>query len=115
VIKNEKEEVIEKGSGRACKGHQASNQVGEFESIYQAMLIIAKDYPQAKVVFNGDAMLVIEIMTGRAKAKRGRYMPYYQKTIALARPFIEKKQWTFEWIPRGLNSEADELSQYHRY
>jgi ribonuclease HI len=115
VIKNDKEEVIGKGSGRALKGKDASNNVGEFEGLYQSMIVITKEYPHAQVVFRGDATLVINIMNREAKARRGRYMPYYEKTMVLASPFIEKKQWTFEWIPRALNSEADELSQYHRY
>jgi ribonuclease HI len=115
VIKNKEEEVIAQGCGRALKGKLASNNVGEFEGLYQAMLVIAKEYPKAKVTFNGDATLVINIMNGEAVARRGRYLPYYQKTIALALPFIEKKLWTFVWIPRALNSEADNLSQFHRY
>ncbi len=115
VIKNEEMEVIHTGSGRVCKGAEATNNVAEMEGMYQAMLLVAKEHPKANVEFNADSSLVIALMRGEAKARSGKYLPYYAKSIALAEPFIEKKLWKFRWIQRGFNSEADELAQYHRY
>jgi ribonuclease HI len=115
VIKNEEMEVIDTGCGRVCRGALATNNVAEVEGLYQVMLLVAQKYPKANVEFNGDSSLVIALMRGEAKARSGKYIPYYEKAAALAAPFIEKRLWKFRWIQRALNSEADELAQYHRF
>lgn len=92
-----------------------SSNVAEYEGLYQSMLYVQQHYPDAQVTFRGDSALVIGQMRGESKARKGRYVPFYLKTIKLAYPYIQTRQWTFQWVQRALNSEADELSQYQRY
>lgn len=115
VVKDDEGEVIHSGYGRACRGEGATNNVAEYEGLYQAMKFIEKTYPEAHVLFKGDSWLVIAQMRGEAKAKSGKYLPYHEKSKKLAAPFIEKKLWKFQWIQRAFNSEADKLSQYQRF
>lgn len=112
IVKNKDGDTIHTASGRAGKGVDMSSNVGEYEGLYQAMLYVQEHYPDAEVEFFGDSQLVITQMKGESKAKKGKYLPYYRKAIALAMPYIERKQWTFHWIGRALNSEADKLSAY---
>ena len=108
-------ELIHTGYGRVISGAAASNNVGEYAGLYEAMKFIAEKYPNTPTVFYGDSSLVINQMNGVAKAKKGLYIPYYLKAIQLAEPYITSGLWSFEWIPRDMNSVADELSQYSRY
>jgi ribonuclease HI len=112
VVKDEEGKTVHSSSGRAAKGVDASCNVAEFSGLYAAMFWVHTHQPEAEVVFYGDSQLVIMLMRGEAKARKGKYLPYYRKAIALALPYIEKKQWSFEWIGRAMNSEADKLSQY---
>lgn len=108
-------ETIHAAYGRAMTGPTATCNLAEYSGLYAAMQYVQEKFPEEKVVFYGDSTLVINQMNGVAKAKKGHYVPYYEKSIAFAAPYIEREQWSFEWIPRGLNSEADELSQYMRF
>ena len=101
--------------GLVGRGPLQSVNTAEYEGLYQAMTYIVEHHPDADVQFYGDSQLVIEQMAGRASAKRGRYLPYYRKTMLLASAYILSGQWQFAWIPRALNSEADDLAQYSRY
>lgn len=115
VVYDEHRALIHAGHGRVVSGPEASNNVGEYGGLLNAMKFIAEHYPDKQVMFNGDSELVINQMNGRSKARKGLYLSYYQEAAALAAPYIEKRQWRFQWIPRDMNSEADELSQYSRY
>lgn len=103
------------GYGRLGSGPGFSNNCAEYFGLYQAMLYVQEHFPYEQVTFYGDSTLVINQMNGVSKAKKGHYLPYYQQAIDLATPYIKKQQWSFEWVPRAMNSEADELSQYSRY
>src|SRR5207249_806073 len=115
LIRNEAGQIIHESSGRIGSGPGFTNNVAEFESIYQAMLWIHQHHPKASALFYGDSSLVVSILRGEAQAKKGKYLPYYQKTIELARPYLARGQWQVHWIQRDLNSEADELAQYYRF
>lgn len=114
LVKDENGTVIKAASGSIMKGWPASSLIGEYEALYQAMLWISQNHPEAEVVFRGDASLVIDQMNGDAKAKKGVYLPWFRKARALAAGFCAKEGplWRFQWIRRGMNSEADELSAY---
>ncbi len=56
----------------------------------------------------GDADLVINQLNGKWKAKRGAYLPFYQEAWALRQKLPNVK---FEWIPREMNTVADDLSK----
>lgn len=113
VVKNEEGEVIHKASGRV--GENSTHNVAEYVGLIESMQYVAKQHPHADAIFYGDSTLVISQMRGEAKARRGKYLPYHQKAVELAASFILQGKWEFRWIQRALNSEADELAQYHRY
>ena len=109
-----KGESVYKSYGRVGSGPGFSCNCAEYEGLYQAMLYVQEHFPSEKVTFRGDSTLVINQMNKVSKAKKGHYLPYYEKSRALAEPYIESQQWSFEWIARAFNSEADELAQYQR-
>lgn len=115
VIKNENEEVIHTGAGRVTRGRNATNNVAEFGALHAAMVAVTKLDPEAQVRFHGDSTLVITVMTGESQARKGKYYPYYQKAKTLAEPYIARKLWTFHWINRWMNHQADELAQHWRF
>lgn len=114
VIKRDGE-TIYRGYGRAGSGPDMSNNLAEYEGLYQAMCRVKEDFPEEKATFYGDSTLVINQMNKVSQAKKGLYLPYYKKSAELAEPYIQRQQWSFEWIARDLNSEADDLSQYQRF
>lgn len=115
VVKDEEYNVLYTAYGRVGTGPLLSNNCAEFAGLYEAMKYIRKNFQKENVCFHGDSTLVIELMNKRAQAKKGLYLPYYKKSAELAEPYIQAKQWSFEWIVRDLNSEADELAQYSRF
>lgn len=114
VVKRDGETIFE-GNGRVGSGPGFSCNVGEAEGLYQSMVYAHENFPDEQVVFYGDSTLVINLINGVAKARKGHYLPYYEKAEAFAKPYIERRQWSFEWIVREMNHEADELAQYSRY
>lgn len=57
----------------------------------------------------GDSQMVIHQMQGRMKARGGKpYVPYYLRARALRDSF---PKWTYQWIPREENDEADVQSK----
>lgn len=115
VIKTHDHTPVYAGYGRVGTGIEFSSNVGEYAAITKAMEWIIENRPNATVTFYGDSQLVIEQMNGRAKAKQGKYLRYYHEAMSLAMPYIMAGLWAFEWIPRSMNSEADNLAQYSRY
>ncbi len=111
VVYDDQHEILHKGYGRVGSGPEISSNVAEFEGLYQSMLYILQHHPNAEVAFFGDSSMVIDQMNGEAKARKGKYVPYAQKTMALARG---RTLWSYRWIARAFNSEADELAQYQR-
>lgn len=114
VVKNDEFDVIYEGCGRVGRGPDMTCNVGEYEGLYHAMVYIDRHFPDAHVIFHGDSNLVISQMKGEAQARKGKYIPYYEKTLKFAQKYIHNKQWTFRWIQRALNSEADDLAQCYR-
>lgn len=115
VVYDADRNVIHEESGRVGTGPQMSNNVGEYAGLIKAMMYVATEHPDKRVLFRGDSSLVIEQMNGRSRARKGLYIPYHKSAIEIAKPFIASGLWQFEWIPRDMNSEADNLSQYQRY
>lgn len=112
VVKNADGDIVHSQHGRVGSGPSMTGNVGEYEALYQAMRYIATHHPKYHVIFHGDSTLVISQMRGESKARKGKYLPYFYKSAALAEPFVEARLWTFQWIQRALNSEADDLAQY---
>ncbi len=112
---DEDRNVLHSGSGRAERGQGASCNVAEYSGLIAGMEWVVGHFPEAEVTFNGDSLMVISQMRGEVKAKKGKYLEAHRRAQSLAEPYIRKKLWSFEWIARALNSQADALAQYHRY
>lgn len=86
------------------RGAEYSNNVAEFASA-GTILNLLRGFRDRPINIYGNSMLVIEIMSGRWKAKKGRYLPYYQECRRLADKFTDLR-WI--WIPFHENGEAVE-------
>jgi ribonuclease HI len=95
--------VVSQEYGYVGEGPEMSNNVAEYSAILAA-LIWAKSFDEP-VEFRGDSMLVIRQMSGQWKIKRGLYEKYARDAWRFRR-----SNHRYTWIPRELNSVADELS-----
>lgn len=57
----------------------------------------------------GDSKLVVEQMSGRWRAKKGAYIVVRNRLLALVETCEFEIRW--QWIPRDLNTVADQLSK----
>lgn len=90
-------------------GAGMSNNVAEYSGMIGVLeKLIELGLQNEPVHMRGDNMMTIQQMAGRWRAKRGLYIPYYQRCKGLVKKF---KRISFEWIPREKNGEADELSK----
>lgn len=90
-----------------------SNNVAEymaFESILD--FLEAGNFQERQVHICGDSKLVIMQMLGLWRIKFGRYVPWADRCMKKLTVLKERKlSFTLEWIPRGQNWYADELSK----
>lgn len=84
-----------------------SNNVTEYcGAIGVLRFLLREGITTAKVY--GDANIVIHQLNGKWKARSGAYIPYYREAYTLR---LKLPNVVFEWIPREMNSAADELSK----
>jgi ribonuclease HI len=87
-----------------------SNNVAEYLALEQILLWIRDNNTlESKIFIYGDSKLVINQMKGYWRVKRGLYVETAIRCKKI-RSEIEKSL-VFEWIPRELNSRADDLSK----
>jgi ribonuclease HI len=115
IVRDHDDAFVHSAYGRVGSGAGMTSNVGEAEGLYQAMLWVQEHHPDAPAVFKGDSTLIINLINGVSRARKGAYLPYFEKAAILAKPYLASGQWSFEWIARAFNSEADKLSQYQRY
>lgn len=94
-------------------GQGMSNNVGEYSGLigFLEWFVVAKDklnLANNPVVFS-DSRMLINQAKGLWKVKRGLYVPYYLRAQELINKL--KGRIDFQWIPRGQNKEADQLSK----
>lgn len=94
-----------------------SNNYAEFYGVYLGLLEINQIVqPKDKIFVRGDSKLAINVMAKRFRASSDKlYYPAYvladEQTRKLRSIYCTV---SFDWIPRAMNSEADELSKYNR-
>lgn len=86
---------------------ELSNNVSEYCGAIGALRYLIREGIAEAVVY-GDADIVTNQLNGRWKAKRGAYIPYYHEAAALK---LKLPKVVFQWIPREMNNDADELSK----
>lgn len=83
--------------------------VAEYEALRNALTwLLANNHQESDILCIGDSNLVINQMSGVWKIKSGLYALSAFDTRKLVKEF---STISFEWIPRGLNEYADELSK----
>jgi ribonuclease HI len=107
-------EKIHEGYGKIGQWDTMTNNFAEFYALYKGLeyLYSITTFPVI-IVIKGDSDLVIKIMSNKWKARRDR--PYY-KAYEEAAKYVRLLRnsgghLTFNWIPREMNQECDDLSK----
>jgi len=99
--------VIKKSRG-ICRG-VATNNIAEYTALIKALEFLKeKKLNNEDIVIHGDSQLSIYQMTGFYRVRSPNIIPLYKRAQELVKDF---KNIRFEWVPRHLNKEADELSE----
>ena len=107
IIKNtETKEIIDKGHIYFSKRQFNTNNLAEYRAL-EKLLIQLDFYNIENAVIYGDSMMAIKQMKGEYRILKGVYKPVAFSCLEL----IEGKDYTFEWVPRDKNHEADALSK----
>lgn len=109
-------DVIDSGHGVINTGQGMSNNVAEFCALYkglQGYLVKAQGTGHLQVF--GDSNLVIQVMNRKWRANKDKlYWTAYDSAASLVRRIRNHGSTvTFDWIPRSLNTQCDELSKAH--
>jgi len=99
---------IHRDKGVVGEGLEMSNNVAEYAALCVALSWLKRVHSQEPITIMSDSQLLVNQMSGKWKAKSGRYLTYYKKAVKLASGF---SRIDFKWIPREENTEADELSR----
>lgn len=84
-----------------------SNNCTEYAGAIAALrYLLANNITQATIY--GDADMIIKQLNGKWKARLGAYTPYFREAMALRQRLPDV---ILKWIPREMNTEADELSR----
>jgi ribonuclease HI len=94
-------------SGYVGFGPELSSNVGEYCGCIAVMKFLIAEGIGEGIIF-GDSKLVIQQLSGRWKAKRGLYVPYYREAMKLVKEIPEVR---LQWIRREQNTQADWLSR----
>lgn len=91
-------------------GPKFSNNVAEYAGILAVLQYLQGVLnPGDSVVIYGDSDLVVKQMTGKWKAKKGLYIPWYVKARNALDAIRFKCDLLIKWVPREQNEEADQL------
>ena len=106
---------VELGRGHGFDGDPASNNHAEYAGLVAALRAVEAE-PDREIVVKSDSRMLVNQMTGAWKVSKkafrneeeGSYVEKYLEAKEAAKRF---PRLVFQWIPRELNSEADELSR----
>lgn len=87
-------------------GPMMSNNVSEFAAAICALRFLLSENIREATLY-GDSSLVVGLLNGRLKAKRGLYLEHYREAFALRERLPGVR---LVLIPRGQNLEADALA-----
>jgi len=101
--------------GHGFDGDPVSNNHAEYAGLIEALKSV-EGHADQEIVVKSDSKMLVNQMAGAWKVSKkalnstaeGTYVDKYLEAKEMARKF---PILTFEWIPRELNSEADELSR----
>lgn len=99
--------VVFSESGYVGVGPEMTNNVGEYAGCIAVLKFLIRE-KVAEAIIYGDSKLVVKQLTGKWKAKKGLYIPYYREAIVLRR---QLPKVALKWIPREQNTHADYLSR----
>lgn len=105
------------GMGKCGLG--LGNNYAEFYAVYQGLLAMSREITGDSTYtlsVRGDSKLVIEIMNKKWRAKGDKlYQPAYELAKEALRALRNKGVTVFfDWVPRAMNQQADDLSKYRR-
>ncbi len=97
------------GHGPAA-GRPVTNNYAEYAGLVRALTEALKLLEEGEeAVVKADSRLLVNQMNGEWKFKGGQYAEKLMEARRLAERFPRLR---FEWIPREMNSEADEQSRF---
>lgn len=113
IVVKHHEEILFSESKIVGEGPAMSNNVAE----YSGLIAFLEWYIPNKARFNtkqrpviySDSRLLIKQMSNEWRAKKGLYLPYYNRARNLIRQ--NNLSLSFRWVPREQNEEADTLSK----
>lgn len=105
IVRDLDDNVLHSEAGYIGYGSEMTCNVAEYAGVISVMKFLLERNLQ-KVVIHGDSDLVVKQMSGKWKAKKGLYLPYYMEAVKLR---YQLPHVRFRWIPRELNTEADGL------
>ena len=97
--------------GGKLESENNTNNVAE----YMAFLELMHYFEGSKgldIIIHGDSKLVIKQMQGHYKIKSGKYKMLAVTAKKYVMELLKNNKLTLHWIPRELNTDADELSNY---
>lgn len=108
-------EHVTDGFATIGTGPLMSNNLAEFAGVAAGMEAFATHYKGggAQLNIRGDSKLVINIMSKVWKARPDKlYWPAYSEADRVVRGIRQRgAHVSFDWIPRELNTQCDELSK----
>ncbi|MDG6926162.1 MAG: ribonuclease HI family protein [Nitrososphaerota archaeon] len=101
--------------GHGFDGNPVSNNHAEYAGLVRALLEVT-GYADEEIVVRTDSKMVANQMSGNWKVSKKAYKSksewsYVDKYLEAKEVAGRFSRITFVWIPRELNSEADELSR----
>jgi len=109
VIRDDNGKVIAEGSGYLPQKKWMTNNVVEYSAALAALVAYKKLGRTCGLKLHGDSKLVVMQVKGKWGAKKGAYLPVYEKLKAFLSGCPFRVEWI--WVPREQNQEADDLSK----
>lgn len=102
-------QVLKEGWAFILEGREATNNLAEYAGLCASLeWLLDNGYYDHKIEMKGDSREVISQMKGSWRARRGLYLPEYEKAKQLRDRF---SNITFSWVPRKENRDADRFSR----
>jgi ribonuclease HI len=100
-------EELASGTGEACRGPGATNNVAEWHGLWAGLRSLAAKGWRGRLQILGDSQLVLLQLNRLWRCHKERLRQYRDQCLAL----LEGIEWRAVWIPREQNAEADALSR----
>ena len=101
--------LVAQGYGITARGMDATSNVAEYVALIDGLqALMDMGLNEEPITIIGDAKAVINQMKGTAKVNSERILPMHRKAMQLVY-LLNIVAW--EWVPRGLNKDADLLSR----